>query len=140
MISKLNSPSIEGEAEEEAEVTKEEGAIKVTLTPVEVIENNIRIKISKVKDISKKINIRISSLKEAEGEDQMTKQAYNAITAKSMGTMNLNVGRSKQINSQAEHMCQITREKTPEVCFFRATRLNNNLKISGCWTVDATIT
>jgi hypothetical protein len=70
----------------------------------------------------------------------MTKQAYNAITAKSMGTMNLNAGRSKQINSQAEHMFQITREKTQEVCFFRATRLNNNLNISGCWIVDAAIT
>jgi hypothetical protein len=140
MLSKLNSPSAEGEAEEEAEVTKEEGAIKVTLTPVEVTDNSIRIKISKVKDNNNKINIRISSLKEAEGEDQMTNQAYNAITAKSMGTMNLNAGRSKQIISQAEHMCQITREKTQEVCFSHATRLKNNLKISGCWTVDATIT
>jgi hypothetical protein len=37
----------------------------------------------------------------------MTKLAYNAITAKSMGTMNLNAGRSRQISSQAEHMCQI---------------------------------
>ena len=126
MLSKLNSPSAEGEVEEEAEVTKEEGAIKVTLTPVEVTDN--------------KINIRISSLKEAEGEDEMRNQAYNAITAKSMGTMNLNVGRSKQISSQAKHMCQITWEKTQEVRFFRSTRLNNNLKISGCWTVDATIT
>ena len=98
MLSKLNSPSAEGEAEEEEEVTKEEGAIKVTLTPVEVIDNSIRIKISKVKGNNNKINIRISSLKEAEGEDQMRNQAYNAITAKSMGTMNLNVGRSKQIN------------------------------------------
>jgi hypothetical protein len=140
LLSKLNSPSGEGEAEEEEEVTQEEGAIKVTLTPVEVTDNNIRIKISKVKDISNKINIRISSLKEAEGEDQMTKQAYNAITAKSMGTMNLNVGRSKHISSQAEHMCKITREKTQEVCFFRVTTLNINLKISGCWTVDASIT
>jgi hypothetical protein len=51
----------------------------------------------------------------------MTKQAYNAITAKSMGAMNLNVGRSKQISSQAEHMCQITRERPQEVCFLRAT-------------------
>ena len=58
------------------------------------INNNIRIKISKVKD-NNKINIRISSLKEAEGEDQMRNQAYNAITAKSMGTMNLNAGRSR---------------------------------------------
>jgi hypothetical protein len=140
MPSKLNSPSAEGEAEEKTEVTKEEGAIIVTLTLVEEIDNNIRIKISKIKDISNKINIRISSLKEVEGEDQMTKQAYNAITAKSMGTMNLNAVRSKQISSQAEHMCQITREKTQEVCFSHATRPKNNLKISGCWTVDAAIT
>jgi hypothetical protein len=140
MLSKLNSPSTEGEAEEEAEVTKEEGSIKVTLTPVEVTDNNIRIKISKVKDNNNKINIRISSLKEAEGEDQMINQAYNAITEKSMCTVNINAGRSKQIISQAEHMCQITWEKTQEVCFFRATRLNNNLNISGCWTVDAAIT
>ena len=104
MLSKINSPSAEGEAEEEAEVTKEEGVIKVTLTPVEVTDNNIRIKISEVKDISNKINIRISSLKEVEGEDQMTNQAYNAITAKSMGTMNLNAGRSKQISSQAKDL------------------------------------
>jgi hypothetical protein len=140
MLSKLNSPSAEGEVEEDAEVTKEEGAIKVTLTLVEVTNNNIRIKISKVKDNNNKINIRISSLKEAEGEHQMTKKSYNAITEKSMGTMNLNAGRRKHISSQAEHMCQITREKTQEVCFFRATKLNNNLKISGYWTVDATIT
>jgi hypothetical protein len=79
---------------------------------VEAIDNSLWIKISKVKDISNKNNIRISSLKEAEGEDQMTKQAYNAITAKIMGTMNLNAGRSKQIHSWAEHMCQITRDKT----------------------------
>jgi hypothetical protein len=140
MLSKLNSPSTEGEAEEEAEVTQEEGAITVTLTPVEVIDNSIQIKISKVKDNNNIINIRIFSLKEEEGEDQMRNQAYNAITAKSMDTMNLNAGRSKQISSQAEHMCQITREKTQEVCFFHATRLNNNLKISSCWTVDAAIT
>jgi hypothetical protein len=95
MLSKLNSPSAEGEVEEEAEVTKEEGAIKVTITLVEVIDNNIRIKISKVKDNNNKINIRISSLREAKGEDQMRNQAYNAITAKIMGTMNLNAGRSK---------------------------------------------
>jgi hypothetical protein len=104
MLSKLNSPSAEGEAEEEAEVTKEEGEIKVTLTPVEVIDNSIQIKIFKVKDNNNKINIRISILKEVEGEDQMRNQAYSAITTKSMGTMNLNAGRSKQINSQAEHM------------------------------------
>jgi hypothetical protein len=70
----------------------------------------------------------------------MTNQAYNAITAKSMGTMNLNAGRSKQISSQAEHMSQIIQEKPQKVCFSHATRLKNNLKISGCWTVDATIT
>jgi hypothetical protein len=69
MLSKLNSPSAEGEAEEEAEVTKEEGAIKINLIPLEVTYINIQIKISKVKDISNKINIRISSLKEEEGED-----------------------------------------------------------------------
>jgi len=132
MLSKLNSPSTEGEAEEEAEVTKEEGAIKVSLTPVEVTDNNIRIKISEVNDNNNKINIRISSLKEAEREDQMTKQAYNGITAKSMGTMNLNAEGSKQINSQVEHMCQIIREKPQEVCFSHATRLKNNLKVSGC--------
>jgi hypothetical protein len=132
MLSKLNSPLAEVEAEEEAEVTKEEGAITVTLTPVEVIDNSIRIKFSKVKDNNNKINIRISSLKKAEAEDQMRNQAFNAITAKSMGTMNMNVGISKHIISHAEHMCQITREKTQEVCFFRVTTLNNNLKISSC--------
>jgi hypothetical protein len=61
----------------------------------------------------------------------MINQAYNAIIAKSMGTMNLNVGRSKQIISQAEHMCQIIRETRQEVCLSHATKLNNNLKISG---------
>jgi hypothetical protein len=140
MLSKINSPLAKGEAEEEAEVTKEEGVIKITLIPVEVTDNNIRIKISKVKDNNNKINIRISSLKEAEGEDQMRNQAYNAITAKSMGTMNLNAGRSKQISSRAEHMCQIIRETLQEVCFSHATKLNNNLNISGCWTMDAAIT
>jgi hypothetical protein len=124
MLSKLNSPLAEGEAEEEGKVTKEEGSIKVTLTPVEVIDNNIRIKISKVKDNNK--------IKEAEGEDQMRNLAYNAISEKSMGTMNLNAGGSKQTSSQEKHMCQITREKTQKVCFFHATRLKNNLKISGC--------
>jgi hypothetical protein len=140
MLSKLNSPSAKREAEEEVEVTNEEGAITVTLTPVEVIDNSIRIKISMVKDNNNKINIRISSLKEAKGEDQMRNQAYNSITAKSMGTMNLNAGRSKQISSQVEHMCQIIREKPQEVCFSHATRLKNNPKISSCWTVDAAIT
>jgi hypothetical protein len=41
----------------------------------------------------------------------MKNQAYNAITAKSMGTMDLNAGRSKQINYQEEHMSQIMKEK-----------------------------
>jgi hypothetical protein len=126
MLSKLNSPSAEGEAEEEAEVTKDEGVLQVTNTQVEVIDNSTRI--------------RISSLKEAEGEDKMTNQAYNAITTKSMGTMNLNVGRSKKIRSQAKNMCQIIREKPQVVCFSRATKLKNNLKIFGCWTVDVAIT
>jgi hypothetical protein len=129
MPSKLSSHSKEGKTEEEVE---EEGTIKVTPIPVEEIDNNIQITISKVTEINNKINIRISSLKEAEGEDQITNQAYNAITAKSMGTMNLNAGRSRQISSHAEHMCQITQEKTHEVCFSHATKLNNNLKISGC--------
>jgi hypothetical protein len=70
----------------------------------------------------------------------MKKQAYNYITAKSMGAMNLNAGRSKQIISEAEHMCQIIWEKPEEVCFSHVTRLKNNLNISGCWIVDATIT
>ena len=52
MLSKLNSPSAEGEAEEEVEVTKEEGAIKISLIPLEVTVNNIRIQNSKVKEIS----------------------------------------------------------------------------------------
>ena len=104
MPSKLNSPSATGEEEVEAEVTKEEGAIKFTLTPVEVTDSNIRIKISKVKDNNNKINIRISSLKEVEGEGRMTNPAFNVFIAKSMGTMNLNAGRSRQISSQAEHM------------------------------------
>ena len=111
MPSRFNSPSAEGEAEEEVEVTKEEGAIKVTLTPVEAIDNSIWIKISKVKGNNNKINIRISSLKEAKGEIQMKNQAYNAINAKNLGTMNLNVRRSKQIISQVEHMSQIMKEK-----------------------------
>jgi hypothetical protein len=139
MLSKLNSPSGEGEA---GRSRGHQGRGSNQSNPHSSGGNRqqFRIKISKVKDISNKINIKISSLKEAEGEDQMTKQAYNAITAKSMGTMNLNAGRRNQIISQTEHMCQITREKTQEVCFFCATKLNNNLKISGCWTVDAAIT
>ena len=140
MISKLNSPLAEGEAEEEAEVTKEEGEINITLIPLEVTDNNIQIRISKVKEINNKINIKISSLKEVEGEDQMKNPTYNAITAKSMGTMNLNDGRSKQIISQANLMCQIIWEKPQEVCFSHGTSLMNNPKIYGCWIVDAAIT
>jgi transcriptional regulator of met regulon len=138
MPSRLNSPSVEGEAEEEAEVTKEEGEVQVTITQVKVTDNITRIKISKVTD--NRTRIRTSSLKEAEGEDQMTNQAYNAITVRILGTMNLNDKRSKQINSQAEHMSQIMKEKPQMVCFSHATRLKNNIKIFGCWTVDATIT
>ena len=138
MLSKRNSPSAEGEAEEKEEVTKNEREVTVILIPVEDTDNNNRINTSK--HIENKIRIIVFSLKEGEGEDQMRNQAYNSITAKSMSTMNLNAGRSKKISSQAEHMCQITWEKTQEVCFFRAARLNNNLKISGCWTVDAEIT
>ena len=105
MPSKLNSPSVEGEAEEEAEVTKDKGVLQVTNTRMEVIDNRASIKISKVIDNNTKI--RIFSLKEVEGEDQMTNQVYNYTTAKSMGTMDLNAGISKHISSQAEHMCQI---------------------------------
>ena len=126
MPSKLNSPSAERKAEEEAKVTKDEGVLQVSNTQVEVTDNNTKI--------------RLSSLKEAEGEDQMTNQAYNVITAKNMGTMNLNAGRSRKIISQAEHMCQIIQEKSQKVCFSHATSLTNNPKISGCWTVDAAIT
>jgi hypothetical protein len=104
MPSKLNSPSAKGEAEEETEVTKEEGAIKITLIPLEVTVNNIRIQNSKVKEINNNINIRISSLKEVEGEGRMTNPTFNVFIAKSMGITNLNVGRSRQISSQAEHM------------------------------------
>ena len=100
MPSKLSSHSKEGKAEEEVE---EEGTIKVTLI-LEEIDNNIQITISKVTEINNKINIRIFSLKEAEGEGQMTNQAFNAIIAKSMGTMNLNAGRRRKISSQAKHM------------------------------------
>ena len=102
---KLNSPLVEGEVEEEVEVTKEEGAVKVTLIPVEETYNDTRINTSK--DINTIIRIRVSSLKEVEGEDQMRNQTYNVITVKSMGTMNMNAGRSKKIISQIEYMCQI---------------------------------
>ena len=105
---------------------------------MKVTKNITKIRISKV--IDNNTRIRISSLKEAEGDDQMKNQAYNVITAKSMGTMNLNVGRSKQINSQAEHISHIMKEKPPKVCFSHATRMKNIIKISCCWKVDATIT
>jgi hypothetical protein len=138
MHSKLNSPSVEGEAKEEVEVTKDEGVLQVTNNRMEVTDNRANIKISKV--TYNNTRIRIFSLKEAEGEEQMKNQAYNAITAKSMGTMNLNAGRSKHIISQAEHMCEIIQEKPQKVCFSHAKRLKNNLKISGCWTMDVEIT
>jgi transcriptional regulator of met regulon len=126
MPSKLNSPSVEGEAE----LTKDEEVLQVTNTQVDITYNRTRIKIFKV--MNNRVKIRVSNLKEAEGEDQMTNQAYNAITAKSMGTMNLNARRSTQISSRAKKMCQIIREKPQEVCFSHATRLKNNLKIYGC--------
>ena len=87
MPSRLNSPSAEGELEEEVEVTEEEGEVQVTITQVKVRYNKTRIG--------------ISSLKEAEGEDQMTKKTCNATTAKSVGTMDLNARRNKRINTQA---------------------------------------
>jgi hypothetical protein len=93
MPSRLNSLSAEGEAEAEVEVIKEEGEVQVTITQMKVTDNRTRIIISKVTD--NRTRIRISSLKEAEGEDQMKNQAYNAITAKILGTMNLNAERSK---------------------------------------------
>ena len=137
MPSNLNSHSEEGKAEEEVE---EEGTIRVTLIPVEEIDNKIPLRISKITEIHNQINIRTSSLKEAEGEGRMTNPTFNVFIAKSMGIMNLNAGRSRQISSQAEHMCQIIWETPQEVCFSHATKLNNNLKISGCWTVVAAIT
>jgi hypothetical protein len=97
MPSRINSPSIEGESEEWAKVTEEEGEVQVTITQVKVTNNITKIKISKV--THNRTKIRTSNLKEAEGEDQMTNQAYNVITVRSLGTMNLNAGRSKQINS-----------------------------------------
>jgi hypothetical protein len=108
MPSKLSSHSEEGKAEEEVE---EEGTIKVTLIPVEEIDNNIQITVSKVTEINNKINIRISSLKEAEGEDQMTNPAYNAITAKSMVTMNLRKMHIDKISGKA-HVSNHTGENS----------------------------
>ena len=114
MPSRLNSSSIEGEAE----VIKEEGEVQVRISQVKVTDIKTRIK--------------ISSLKEAEGEDQIIKQAYNSTTAKSLGNMDLNAERRKNIDTQAEHMCQIMKEKPQMECFSHATRLKNNPKISGC--------
>jgi len=54
--------------------------------------------------------------------------------------MDLDAGRSKNISSQAEHMSQIMNEQPHMVCSYHATRLKNNARTSGCWTVDATIT
>jgi hypothetical protein len=84
--------------------------------------------------------IKTSNLKDAEGEYQMTNPTYNDITEKNLDTMNLNAGRSKQISSQAEHIYHIMKEKPQKVCFSHATILKNNIKIFGCWTMDATIT
>jgi hypothetical protein len=78
MLSRLNSLSVEGEAEAEKEITKEEGEVQAIITEVKVTHIKPRII--------------ISNLKESKGEDQMKKQAYNAITTKSMGTMKLNDG------------------------------------------------
>ena len=64
MPSKLNSPSTEGEAEEEADLTKDEGVLQATNTHVEVTDNRTRIKISKVTD--NRVRIRVFSLKEGE--------------------------------------------------------------------------
>jgi hypothetical protein len=120
------------------EVTKEEGEVQVTITKVKVTNNRTRIIISKVTDNITRI--RISSLKEVEGEDQMKNRTYNSITTKIMDTLDLNSRRSKKIISQEEHMTQIMKEKPQMVCFSYATRLNNNIKISGFSTVVATIT
>ena len=95
ILSKLNSPSAEGEAKEEAEITKEEGAVIEIVIPMEDTDNNNWINTSKHTD--NKIRIIVFSLKEVEGEDQMRNQAYNAITAKNMGTVNLNAGISNKI-------------------------------------------
>ena len=73
MLSKRNSHLVEGEAEGEAEITKEEGAVIEILIPVEDTDNNNRINTSKHTD--NKIRIRVFSFKEAEGEDQMINQA-----------------------------------------------------------------
>jgi hypothetical protein len=86
-----------------------------------------------------KKGIRITSLKEGEGGDPMNNQAYNSITSKCMDTMNLNAGRSRQINTQAEHMSQIMKETPMVGCFFPVTTLKNNTRISSCWTMDTTI-
>jgi hypothetical protein len=130
MPSRLNSPSAEGEAE----IIEEEGEFQVTITQVKVIDNITRIKISKI--IYNITRIRTSSLKEEYGGDQMTNLTYNAITVRILGTMNLNVGRIKQIISQIDHMSQIMKEKPQMVCFSHATRLKNNIHIFGRWIMD----
>jgi hypothetical protein len=90
-------------------VTEKEGEVQETITQVKVTHIKIKIK--------------ISILEEAEGGDPMTKQAYNVITAKSMGTMNLNVERSNKINTQEEHMSQIMKETPQMGCFYHVTKL-----------------
>jgi len=70
--------------------------------------------------------------KEEEGGNQMTNPSYNVITAKSMGTMNLNEGRSKRLRIQAKHMSQIMKEKPQMGCFSLATSLKNNIRTYGC--------
>jgi hypothetical protein len=105
---------------------------------LKVTDNINKTIISKV--TNNRTRIRTSIFKEAEGEDQMTNQSYNAITVRSLGTMNLNAGRSKKIISQEQHMSQSMEQKPQIVCFSHATRLKNNKKIFGCWTVAETIT
>jgi hypothetical protein len=77
------------------------------------------------------IIIRIFSLKETQGGDRVRKRAYNAITTKGMGTMNLNGGRSKKINIQAEPVSQIMKETPQMGCFPHVTKLKNNTRTSG---------
>jgi hypothetical protein len=125
MPSKLNSPSAEGEAEAEVEVTEEEGEVQAI---------NTQVKVTPIKK-----GIRITSLKEAEGGDPMTNQAYNVITAKSMDTMNLNAGRSRQINTQAKAHVSNHEGDTSGGMFLSCNKIEEQHRISGCWTVDATI-
>jgi hypothetical protein len=138
MPSRINSPSSQGEAGAEDEVIKEEGEFQVTINLMKVRDKRTKMIISRVPD--NRTRIKTYSLKEVEGEDQMTNQSYDAITGKCLGTMNLNVRRSKQINSQTEHMSQIMKDKPEMVCFSHARRPKNNIKISSWWIVDATTT